>query len=152
MSLATNLTHKIKLTFWWAHSEGLQCSFVFPSNVLGTCWILRSGWTVKNNCMKSKSFPENADHSWNPLTNYSGHLLHLSISNISLYKRLAKDPYIRTNKSQDFLYFQNLRNASIFPTSTFIKKGKIVTIPILTFNCIIWPHVFYINQISNKTT
>ena len=58
----------MQLTFWWDHSEGLQCSFVFLSNVHGSYWILRSRWTVRNNCTESKSFPEKADQSWNPGT------------------------------------------------------------------------------------
>ena len=70
--LPTNIRYKMQLTFWWGHSEGHQCSFAFLSNAHGTYWILRRGWTVRNKCAKSESFPEKADQRGSPLTDYTG--------------------------------------------------------------------------------
>lgn len=138
-------------TFWWGPSEGLQYSFVFPSNVHGTYWILRSGWTVRNNCTKSKSFTEKVDQSWNPLTNYSSCYTSL-FPDTSLYKLLAKDCIMSQQMNYKHFFFPKFEKYIHISPFNFYKKGKIVTTLILTFNCIIWPHAFYINQISNKTT
>lgn len=122
ISLTTDLTYKMLLTFWWDLSEGLQCSFVSPSNVRGIYWILKSGWTVRNHCTKSKSFPEKADQSWNPLIIQAVIPHYFQIHPfINFWQKnvLCQSKWI-TNIS----FFQNLRNSSTFPPSTFIKRKK----------------------------
>lgn len=54
--LTTNLTYKMQPTFWWDHSEGLQCSFVSLSNVPGTYWILRSRKVLEITIQKANLF------------------------------------------------------------------------------------------------
>lgn len=139
----------MQLTFWWDHFEGLQCSFAFLSNVHGIYWILRRRWTVRNKCTKSKSSPEKADQRGSPLTDYSGCLSSL-LSDTSLYKLLLKVILCQNKWITNFSLLPKFAKFTYISTFRLKKKGKTVTALILTFNCIIWPHAFYINQIPNR--
>lgn len=105
--LTTNNRYKMQLTFWWDHSEGLQCSFAFLSNVHGIYWILRRRWTVRNKCTKSKSFPEKAYQRGSPLTDYSG--CHSSLlSDTSLYKLLLKGYFMSEQMNHKLFSFTKI--------------------------------------------
>lgn len=147
--LPTNIRYKMQLTFWWGHSEGHQCSFAFLSNAHGTYWILRRGWTVRNKCAKSESFPEKADQRGSPLTDYTG--CHSSLfPDTSLYELSLKGYLMSEQMNHKLFSFTKIWEIHLISTFKFLKKGKTMTALILTFNCIIWPHAFYINQIPNR--
>lgn len=139
----------MQLTFWWDRSEGLQCSFAFLSNVHGIYWILRRRRTVRNKYTKSKSLPEKANQRGSPLTDYSG--CHSSLfPDTSLYKLLLKGYLMSEQMNHKLFSFTKIWEIYLHFYFQIFKKGKTVTALILTFNCIIWPHAFYINQIPNR--